>query len=208
MRFTAGWMLLGCMAACSHPPAPAATPTPRPTPRASRPAVGGDGVVTFRATVSRGVLDVDDTGTLTLDDGRGARVLDRDVIAEVSVSRDGSTIAYPRRTELGTALVLRALDAQEGRVLTAGLSVADRPALSPDGALLAFWGSGGQDTVVGLYVLALRDGASPVRLNNRGVRAGGEGFVEPPIERSFVFDGPRAVRWMAADGAHREELSP
>jgi hypothetical protein len=164
--------------------------------------------VTFRATVPRGVLDVDDTGTLTLDDGRGARVLDRDVIAEVSVSQDGSTIAYPRRTELGTALVLRALDAQEGRVLTAGLSVADRPALSPDGALLAFWGSGGQDNVVGMYVLALRDGASPVRQNNRGVRAGGEGFVEPPIERSFVFDGPRAVRWIAADGAHREELSP
>jgi hypothetical protein len=189
------------LAACSVQPAPSRAAPARATPTA----IGGDGVVTFRATTSRGTLTVDPHGVLSLDDGHTIRVLDTDVLAEVSVALDGALLAYPRRTDLGTALVVRALDAQPV-VVSEGLSVADRPALSPDGALVAFWGSGGQDTIAGLYVRALGDDRAPRRLNNRGVTVGGPGFVEPPIERSFVFDGPRSVRWRGIDGEHRAEV--
>jgi len=201
MRFTATVTMVFALGACSVQPAPSRAAPVRATPTA----IGGDGVVTFRATTSRGTLTVDPRGVLSLDDGHAIRVLDADVLAEVSVALDGALLAYPRRTALGTALVVRALDAQPV-VVSEGLSVADRPALSPDGALVAFWGSGGQDTIAGLYVRALGDDRAPRRLNNRGVTVGGPGFVEPPIERSFVFDGPRSVRWRGIDGEHRAEV--
>lgn len=203
MRFTAMFTVFFAAAACSVQPAPRRSVAQSPAP----PAIGGDGVVTFRSTTARGTINVDANGVLTLDDGAATRVLDTDVIAEVSVALDGALIAYPRRTDLGTALVIRAIDGQPV-VVSEGLSVADRPAISQDGSLVAFWGSGGQDTIVGMYVRSLSSGASFTRVNNRGVTIGGPGFVEPPVERTFVFDGPRTVRWRAIDGEHRAEVQP
>jgi hypothetical protein len=184
---------------------------PAPAPRAAPRAIGGDGVVTFSATTPRGTISVDADGALTLDEPSGRRVaLDRDVVAEVAHSADGATLVYPRRTDGGTALMLRELSSPQAsaRVLSEGLSVADRPALSPDRTLVAFWGSGGQDSIVGLYVVRA-DGSAPARrLNNRGVRVEGPGFIEPPVERSFVFVGERTVRWRGVDGEHTAEVQP
>lgn len=201
MRFTAIATMVCALAACSVQPAPSRASAARATAHG----IGGDGVVTFRATTARGTITVDPRGVLSLDDGHAIRVLDTEVLAEVSVALDGALLAYPRRTDLGTALIVRAIDAQPV-VVSEGLSVADRPALSPDGALVAFWGSGGQDTIAGLYVRAVSDDRAPRRINNRGVAVGGPGFVEPPVERSFVFDGPRTVRWRGVDGEHRAEV--
>jgi hypothetical protein len=184
---------------------------PAPAPRAAPRAIGGDGVVTFSATTPRGTISVDAEGALSLEEPSGRRVaLDRDVVAEVAHSADGATLVYPRRTDGGTALVLRELSSPQpsARVLSEGLSVADRPALSPDRALVAFWGSGGQDSIAGLYVVRADGSAPPRRLNNRGVRVEGPGFVEPPVERSFVFVGERTVRWRGVDGEHTAEVQP
>ncbi len=224
MRFTAFLMLSASVACagCSAPRSPSAhapnadprraqrtalahTATEEPSLQAQG-ALGGDGVVTFSARTGRGTLAVDGAGVLTLDDGRSVRVLDRAVIAEVTFAFDGALVAYPRRTELGAELVLRSVDEGQGAVLSAGLSVADRPALSPDGALVAFWGSGGQDTIAGMYVVAASAGAVPRRVNNRGVTIGAAGFVEPPVERTFAFVAPRSVQWRGVDGVHRAEV--
>jgi hypothetical protein len=201
MKVTTMVAICFALTACSVQPAPSRASTAR----AHGTAIGGDGIVTFRMTTSRGTITVDPNGVLLLDDGHTTRVLDRDVIAEVSVALDGALLAYPRRTDLGTALMVRELHGQPV-VVSEGLSVADRPALSPDGALVAFWGSGGQDTTVGMYVRAVNGEQAPRRVNNIGVMVGEPGFVEPPIERSFVFDGPRTVVWRGIDGEHRAEV--
>lgn len=201
MRFTA--VILGSMcAACSVSAPPAASPA------RSSAAWGGDGVALFEARTQRGVLRVNARRELVLEQDGARTTLDHDVIAEVAIAPDERAVIYPRRTALGAALVLRSLVDQHTRVLTSELVVADRPAIAPDGALLAFWGSDGQHPIVGMYTMDLR-AMTPARRCDEGARAAGApDQIEPPIERSFVFTGPREVSWRGADGAHREELAP
>lgn len=212
MRFTAvflGWMCVACSvsAAPAAPQPRSATSRPSSESRAAR-AQGGDGVVTFEARMQRGVLHVDARSELWIEHAGSRVTLDHDVIAEVAIAPDERSVIYPRRTALGTELVQRSLDDQHTRVLTSELVVADRPAIAPDGALLAFWGSSGQDPIVGLYTLDLRTDAPARRSNNRGIAIGAPGFIEPPSERSFAFTAPREVSWRAIDGEHRAEVSP
>lgn len=205
MRFTA--VILGSMCvACSLSAAPAAQPA-RAAAAPAR-ALGGDGVVTFEAHTAHGVLRVDARGELSLERDGARTTLDHAVIAEVAVAPDARTAVYPRRTALGAELVSRSLIDQHTRVLTSELIVADRPAIAPDGALLAFWGSDAQDPIAGMYTMDLRTMAPARRRNNRAIAPGAPGFIEPPIERSFAFSAPREVAWRGADGAHREEVAP
>ncbi|MBL8682973.1 MAG: hypothetical protein JNK05_27650 [Myxococcales bacterium] len=195
-----GSALLLLLVGCSRPPAPAARSHEAPR------AIGGDGIVTASLETPSGALRVDDEGVLTLTESGQSRVLDRQVIPELSYSNALRAVVYPRRTALGSELVLRSLTDNVARAITTQQSSADRPAISPDGAWVAFWGSQHDATIVGLYVLELASGAVR-RVNNRGVSIGGPGFVEPPIERSFRFDGARLVRWTGADGAHALDLA-
>ncbi len=194
-----------CFTACARPPAPAPAPAPARREVSAR-AIGGDGMVTASLVTSRGTLSVDEHGVLSLLDSRGARELDQRVVPELSYASAVDLLVYPRRTTVGSELVARSLSDNTVRTLTTDLTSADRPALSPDGALVAFWGSDENVTIVGMYIVDLRLGVVR-RLNNRDVAIGAPGFVEPPVERSFRFVSSRVVRWTAADGEHTADLS-
>lgn len=191
--------LLLVLVGCGRPPAPAAQQ------RVEVRAIGGDGVVTASLETRFGTLRVDESGTLSLVAPNETRVLDQRVIPELSYSNTLESVVYPRRTTLGSELVLRSMLTESARAITTQSS-ADRPAVSPDGELVAYWGSDREQPIVGLYVLDLASGHTR-RVNNLGVAIGAPGFVEPPVERSFRFERRRHVQWLGADGAHTLELA-
>lgn len=165
--------------------------------------LGEDGRPTVRHHFAGMELTVDDHGVLTLRIGDATHVLDREVIPEIAVSPRGDRVAYPRRSETGTVMVVRHLPLGEARVVSGGLHSADRPVFSPDGTVLVFWGSGSTDRLVGMYTLDLTAPAAlPQRRNNLGIqRVDDPGFVEPPMEfASIRFGADGVVRYRTPQG--------
>ena len=200
--------LLGLLvlSGCTGEPLPSrtrqpVTAAPMPSPPVAE-ALGVDGHPEARLSTPWGTLTVVDD-VLRLRDATRERVLDDGAIPELALSPDGRLAAWPRRTALGTEIVVRALPDGPSRVVGRGLQVADRPVFAPDGNALFFWGSSASDPVVGLYREGLHAAdASPVRLTNVHLSGVSDPrFVPPPIDRISVrFPSPSALEYATPEG--------
>lgn len=155
------------------------------------------------ALVAGGVVWV--TPASALVDSRGS-TLERDVIPEIAVNAEGTSIAYPRRAEDGQGVYVRALDAGSSRLVSPGLATADRPLFLPDGRLVVVGSR--PSGIAGVWLIDLPSGTPPVPVTNATLRTGvpfGPTFVPPPAHyASMRLDGDVLVY----DDGRREQRVP
>jgi hypothetical protein len=195
-------LALAILASCSPPNEPgAAAGATRATPVSQ--ARGGDGVPTARHTVGDIEVTVDEAGVLAVRTHGIVHVLDRGVVPEIALAPGRDLLAYPRRMEAGTELVVHDLVTGQARVVSGSARVADRPAFAPDGRTLVFWGSDATERFAGMYTVDARaPGATPVRRSNVGVQSVDDPrFVEPPLDHASIrVDASGRVRYAAPAG--------
>lgn len=171
------------------PPDPGSSPEPAPTAAPS----GGPDWLTPDLEVQASELppEVDVAGQ----DG---------VIGAPAWSADGRRLVAARRVGGAFSTQLVVAEWRDGawveQVLVAD-GMPDRPALSPDGATVAWFASAGGFPA--LFVGSF-DGSTRVQLTNKDLRRDKiigppPGFVPPPYDDSLAFDGDRLV-WDSPDG--------
>ncbi|HEV8323455.1 MAG TPA: hypothetical protein VG389_17700 [Myxococcota bacterium] len=162
-------------------------------------------------------------GALDLVDAAGAvtRALDENVVPGLSASAGGTRLAWARRRG-GPETDIVVADVGDGRERGSGGSgggaaaasapfavtdwegAEDGPALSPDGARVAF--VSGRTSVASIWVAPARagGGAAAVQVTNAGVtraaRAPGlppSGFVPPPDAGTLRWEDPATLAWEA-----------
>ncbi|MCA9494232.1 MAG: hypothetical protein KC621_30100 [Myxococcales bacterium] len=129
----------------------------------------------------------------------------------ISVTRTSATgrsvVAGWEPEALGSRLLAVEADGRSRTLVDASWN-ADRPALSEDGALVAF--VSGRSGIASVWVVPF-EGGEPRQLTNVGMRrvkgqpGAPEGFVPPPVDDSLRFDGDALV-WSGPERAHRVEL--
>ncbi len=130
------------------------------------------------ALTDEGAVFVTDHFELVDEQGR---LLDEDVIPELSVRADGRAVAYPHRA--GSAAGVYVADLHDGAVslVTRGLALADRPRYLADGRLVVIGARA--SGIAGVWVLDPEGGGQPVPITNAELRTGrplGPSFVPPP----------------------------
>lgn len=192
------WMLLAC----------------EPTPGAADPSVRArgkeDGPV---------ILGTDSDGEETPPtDGSVREESDRTgtsgLLGSEKTNADGDRKVFVRRVGVQITTELVVSENLSGgwseRVLISGVTMPERPAISPDGETIAF--TSGISGLASIWVMPFVGGADPVQITNVGLqlkkRAPGQpppGFLPPPIDESLRFegddllwngpDGPQVARW-------------
>jgi hypothetical protein len=142
-------------------------------------------------------------GDLLVDDGRTARRVDVDVIAELDVDPSGRWLAYAKRpgADAGVFIVDVGDPNRAPRLVTPGLGIADRPRFVDAQRLVVVGAPTGG--VAGVWVVRVDRAPTPTPVTNAGLRAGaplGPTFVPPPAyHESMVVDGGALVYDDGAD---------
>jgi hypothetical protein len=158
-------------------------------------------------------------GRLSLEDAAGARLLGKEVVGLPALSADGRRVVFAHAPIARPETVISAVTCEgdafgEVRLLVEGPGSPDRPTLSPDGRVVA-WFSG----ATGIASLWTRpfEGGRPEQRTNVGLerfprRPGRapEGFVPPPRADAARFEalpsGGMRLVWEAAEGPQRLDL--
>ena len=189
--------------ACAVEESTATSPQPLLRDAGAPPSLRGSWVLVDALTLSL------QDGRLSMADGQDAWLLADRVIGAPVVNDAGDRLAYCRQ---GEGVELASIEVWE---LSAGarrgprfLTDGDRPALSPDGELVAF--VSGRTGIASVFVVPFA-GGDALQLTNVGIERPGApgqapvGFVPPPHEAPPRFDDDQLV-WDSPRGSHAVEL--
>jgi len=148
------------------------------------------------------------TEHLELVDEQG-RLLDEEVIPELSVRADGRAVAYPHRAGSEAGVYVADLDDGAVSLVTRGLAVADRPRYLADGRLVVIGARA--SGIAGVWLLDPERAGQPVPITNAELRTGrplGPSFVPPPAYHAsmrveagaLVYDDGRREQRVALPG--------